>query len=361
MRVVERAPGKVFLIGEYAVLDGAPALVGAVDRYAVVRYSPRKAKEWLIRAPQMGAGDLRFTLGASGRTRWRGGVRNAGVKLGLTAAMLRAMLERLAPPEPGRTGATLEIDTAELHGTGPGGKVVKLGLGSSSAVTAALWRALLAGFDREPALAQPARALRELISHYRTAQGGHGSGADLAASLYGGMIRYRLVPQGFSVRRVSLPAGLVWCFVFTGRATQTSRHLVKFYHWRRTRPASARGLLARLAEQADHGVRAARTGDAGTVMSAIKAYAGLLEQLGDAMGAPVVSRTHRLAGRLAENAGVCYKPCGAGGGDIGVAVSDDAERLATLEPRLKAAGLQVLPFKLLEDVREHTAVQVQGK
>ena len=33
---VARAPGKLFLLGEYAVLDGCPAVVAAVDRYVTV-------------------------------------------------------------------------------------------------------------------------------------------------------------------------------------------------------------------------------------------------------------------------------------------------------------------------------------
>ena len=33
MQIVARAPGKLVVLGEYAVLDGAPALVIAVDRY----------------------------------------------------------------------------------------------------------------------------------------------------------------------------------------------------------------------------------------------------------------------------------------------------------------------------------------
>nr|MBA3501924.1 hypothetical protein [Deltaproteobacteria bacterium] len=35
--VIATAPGKLILTGEYAVLDGAPAIVTAVDRRAVAR------------------------------------------------------------------------------------------------------------------------------------------------------------------------------------------------------------------------------------------------------------------------------------------------------------------------------------
>src|SRR5450432_4059309 len=34
------APGKIFLIGEYAVIDGAPAVVAAVSRVAVGQFVP---------------------------------------------------------------------------------------------------------------------------------------------------------------------------------------------------------------------------------------------------------------------------------------------------------------------------------
>ena len=36
-----RAPGKLFLLGEYAVLEGYPAIVAAVDRHAVLQPTPR--------------------------------------------------------------------------------------------------------------------------------------------------------------------------------------------------------------------------------------------------------------------------------------------------------------------------------
>src|SRR5687768_17097612 len=38
------APGKLIVTGEYAVLDGAPALVVAMDRRVIARYAPGVAK-----------------------------------------------------------------------------------------------------------------------------------------------------------------------------------------------------------------------------------------------------------------------------------------------------------------------------
>ena len=37
VQMIATAPGKLILTGEYAVLDGAPAVVVAVDRRAVAR------------------------------------------------------------------------------------------------------------------------------------------------------------------------------------------------------------------------------------------------------------------------------------------------------------------------------------
>src|SRR5262245_32806891 len=50
--MIARAPGKLILTGEYAVLDGAPALVIAVDRRAIARQTrpppPRGSSPFLV-------------------------------------------------------------------------------------------------------------------------------------------------------------------------------------------------------------------------------------------------------------------------------------------------------------------------
>ena len=62
--IVTSAPGKLFLLGEYAVLEGAPALLTAVDARVRVRIEPAEAGRWRLDAPDLGIGSL--TLGADG-------------------------------------------------------------------------------------------------------------------------------------------------------------------------------------------------------------------------------------------------------------------------------------------------------
>lgn len=129
---IARAPGKLVLSGAYSVLTGAPALVVAVDRYALA--DSARAASFLTPEVQAALGDR-------------------------------------APPW---------FDASELR---DGDK--KLGLGSSAAILVASLAALELATD--PALSDDALCARvyerALVAH-RAAQGG-GSGVDVAASQRG--------------------------------------------------------------------------------------------------------------------------------------------------------------------------------
>ena len=51
MRITASAPGKFVLSGEYAVLDGAPAVCVAVDRRARVSIEPYDSDHCIVQAP----------------------------------------------------------------------------------------------------------------------------------------------------------------------------------------------------------------------------------------------------------------------------------------------------------------------
>jgi phosphomevalonate kinase len=52
--------------------------------------------------------------------------------------------------------------------------------------------------------------------------------------------------------------------------------------------------------------------------------------------------------QLAVECGVCYKPCGAGGGDFGVVFALEPDRLARVERLVADAGFRCLPLAVDE-------------
>ena len=82
------------------------------------------------------------------------------------------------------------------------------------------------------------------------------------------------------------------------------------------------------------------------LLEAIDAYAVGLAHLGRASGLDIVSAEHLALAAVALACGVTYKPCGAGGGDIGIALTTDADRLRAFRHGVVQAGLQCLDARL---------------
>ena len=70
MQLSASAPGKLILLGEYAVLAGAPALVMAVDRRARVTITSVRGNSFSVVSPTLNAGAASFELTADGRLNW---------------------------------------------------------------------------------------------------------------------------------------------------------------------------------------------------------------------------------------------------------------------------------------------------
>jgi phosphomevalonate kinase len=173
----------------------------------------------------------------------------------------------------------LVVDTQELCNAPTG---LKLGLGSSAAVSVALTAALqqfAAGHGDAGTIAMEA--------HHRF-QGGRGSGVDVAASLHGGVILYRRA--GSEARQLGWPAGLCYRFLWSGQVTSTAGKLEKLIERRGQLAASdSKTMLENLAEDV---AAAWSLGDGRQILEAIPAYVDIV-----------------------------YNPCGAGGGDIGIVLA----------------------------------------
>ena len=320
--IIARAPGKLVALGEYAVLDGGPAVVLAVDRFVEVELAPNAA------------GICRLTM-RSTATAERAFAPRESSGAGLVDLVTAAVTPPLA--------WTATIDSRALFA----GRE-KLGLGSSAAVLCA-WAGAFAAFARDQGRAVSDLSLAGLIELHRAFQGGRGSGLDVAASYTGGAIRFSLdaagVPQVGSVR---LPNGVGFAGIFAGRSASTPELVAHYRAWRRDRPVEAVALLRRLTALAEAGCAAARGDDAAGWIDAFTAYGRGLADLGEAIGVEVVTAEHRQIGDEAARFGVAYKVSGAGGGDLGLACAVDSQALAAFTKRITDRGFRVIKVSLAE-------------
>jgi phosphomevalonate kinase len=328
--VLASAPGKLLLTGEYAVLTGAPAILAAVDRRVHVRIRPAQGGRGRLTARPLGLVDEVTALSDDALVC----PRRPDVDLGVTGRFVLRALAALSRPVGEAGGLEIEIDSRELFDVRDGHSI-KLGLGSSAAVCAALARALATVFA--PSCGQPdGIGLEAWLSAYRTALAGRASGADLAAALRGGVLVFAQEPETSSTSPVAWPAGLHWQPVWTGRAASSTAFVARFQQWRVRDPKAAASRLAELSDRARGAVDA--LGDARSFIDAASAYAHAIRELGAAMGCEIETDAHRRMNALAQRLGVVYKTCGAGGGDFGAALDTDPERLAAFAAEAARAG-----------------------
>jgi len=339
VRVAASAPGKLVLVGEYAVLTGAPAIVMAVDRRARVRVANGRADggESVVHARGGGACAARYRFAA-------GRVTHAGEALPLVDSILNELvgeleLEHAAP-------FAVELDTSAFFATSDAAGTHKLGLGSSAALTVAFASAL-AEYTGRPR-GQEQRWISRLISVHRHFQGGRGSGLDIAASLSGGVISYRTNGAGENPAIVArpLPETFSTMAVWSGHAASTGAALEQLERWRLQSPTTYAHSFAALGELAGAADDAARVSDAATLLAAVDSYADALRRFGDASGIEIYGAGHARIASLAREHGVVYKPCGAGGGDLGVACSNERASLAGLRAALQREGFDALDLAI---------------
>lgn len=277
------APGKVVLWGEYAVLADAPAAVLTINRRAVCTIVPRKSG---------------FYLRTTGFTSPAAEVATLQIDhVPASAALFAHAASALSRPLP--DGLDITLDTKDFHR-----QEEKLGIGSSAA-------ALVACYGAMCALTGEDASVDRAIAAHRAFQGS-GSGLDVAAAMTGGVIRF----QSGLAQPLELPDNIRFAFVFSGKGINTGKQLGSFSLWRQGGNPRPLQVLADAATRLFDSVANKRCWEI---------YVEALQQLDNAARLGIYSDTHRQLAQLSESLGLVYKPCGAGGGDVGMAVGFGAD------------------------------------
>ena len=282
------APGKLVVAGAYAVLEGEPAVVFAVDRGAV-------AGEGTLpydRCPEL-------------------------VALGLPEIPMNA--------------------SAMFQGEH------KLGLGASAALIVARMghHRASAGAALDSLVVREEMLAACLAAHEKAQQGG--SGIDVAASMYGGALSFRRTPQGPQTRALAYPPGLHLSVFFLGHSQKTSELRARVAASKSKAVSAYARIVARLSD-ASQQVHAAF--DAGDVAGAVLGFAqtgAALAELGQFADAPIVPPACATLATLASQDGAAFLPAGAGGGDVAVFLGPRAPSEAFVSC---AKSLQLSPVAL---------------
>jgi phosphomevalonate kinase len=261
------APGKLLILGEYAVLDGAPALVLAIDRG--VRCDVVLGPRMRVETPD---GDRSFVD--------------------------PALIE--APPGTYRFSDWNPVQTSEKTGFG----------GSAAACVAAC-------------LAAGRPAIDALAIHHRVQ--GSGSGADVAASIAGGMIRFQ---QGAWEPCPPVEPLVIW----SGIAARTGPRVARYLAWQERRD---------FVEESSVLVEAFSE----SPIAALREASALLRVMARSAGLDYLNPALERIRELAEHYGGSAKPSGAGGGDSSIALLPDVEAEGRFLDHIGEEGLMSIPVK----------------
>lgn len=312
--VTASAPGKLVLAGEYAVLHGYPAIAAALSRRARVAVLATGGDDIVCETRGYRPGSWPLRAGRDGEL-----VADDEAPL----AMLQQVLETVGAVLP--AGTRLLLDTSEFA-TEDGRK---FGIGSSAALTVALTAALAA--DSNPGV------LGALARNAHRAQQQGGSGVDVACALHGGVILFR--DGKMRAERDSLPAGLHCQVLWSGQPASTAEHVARLARdLQRPKTRASLTALGRVAESLERIFAA----DAAAFVDGIAAWTAALERFDNDCGLGIFAGGFAALATHARKQGLVFKPCGAGGGDVGALLATDPERMVDFVERAQRSGFTVL-------------------
>ncbi|WP_330949664.1 phosphomevalonate kinase [Virgibacillus sp. MG-45] len=349
-----RVPGKLMIAGEFAVLEPYKKLiVMAVDRFVYASYAPSEINQLSLENFNMTNLDWEYankkvTIDSSDPR-----VRFVEDAMSIACEYLQ---EQAIPMNSFSLTIKSELDDAS-------GK--KYGLGSSAAVVTAVIAAILQAYlpDKPPKMLLFKLAA---ISHVRTQ--GNGSGADVAASAYGGVLQYASFQASWlkeayqyaeslvefveedwpylSIKPVRFPHRLSFCIGWTGKPASTGRLVEKVLRLKQDNPTQYQTFLDESEAAVSAIIDGMEKNNLATFLKGVKQNRHALATVGlhanVELETPLLSRLCTLT----EAHGGAGKLSGAGGGDCGIAFIPSEKNTEQLFDAWKEAGITPLDIKM---------------
>lgn len=304
------APGSLMLLGEYGVLHGGQALVCAVDKRITVTLTPRQDDTIHIHSLLHGYYTTSLT----------------DIKIEKPFHFVLTALQQYQ--EKMKYGCDISI-ASEFSD--------KVGFGSSAAVTVATVAALVSWLEMKITPLDLVRQARGIVRQVQ----GLGSGADVAASVYGGIVRYCAQPLSAEKYAKSYPLTALYAGFKTPTVDVIKRVQTQFS----AHPNLYKTITQSISQCAMEGVQLLRKEEWDSLGKIMNVQQGMMESLGVSM--PLLQE---MVKDLRNQPGMLgAKISGSGLGDCVIGLGPLSPNFSQ---NLSAQGVQQIPVAIgLEGVR----------
>ena len=358
MTITLKAPGKLFIAGEYAVVEpGHGAIVASVSRYLTVTIDVTTS-----------VGTLTSTQNPDLVVEWTREGELFHIKADHPYRLVEEAIlvtEQYVRECGTPTNALYSLSiTSELDDAKRG---IKYGLGSSGAVVVATIQAVLDFYEtpRTPLLVYQLSVLTNLRLSQR------GSFGDIAASSFGGMVYYTSPDRISLLEQIQSQSIKAICDAdwkdltiirlpeipnfnllvgWTGQVAITDSLIQATEKKQKVETDSAfyKEFLAKSHAIVQGLQNAWNKQDIPALQEGIRSNRALLNEFAKVMQLEIETPALQTLCALAEQNGACAKTSGAGGGDCGICFTQSEQQRQQIENQWAKAQIQVLPIAIAE-------------
>ena len=323
MKIETTASGKVFLSGEYMAIEGGRAITLSTPQNAKVSISKTNESNNLFLS-SMSDQAYPFRIDENMSLIW----------LDKDPKHLGSILkESIKQFDKGFSGRLISIDTSDFYY-----QQRKIGIGSSSAVSVAITKALNRLFNS-------GLTSQSIINHAREihnrAQDSRGSGFDIITSfLEGRSFACRFVDETFDYQQIELPEAIKIFVIINDEYVETSGMIDRYNNAKSENRDYFSKHAPKMKEELEQLYASILNKDIESILQKLRGYNELLVDMDNVFNLGIFNNHHELI-NLSKDEDVFYKPSGSGGGDIGILISNDELRLEKVCKKIESNGIHV--------------------
>ncbi len=355
------APGKLFLSGEWAVLEvGNPGVVTSVNKRVFVEIE--EADKISVTIDDFDIRDLGAEFDGN-ELKWE---RELSDKEKKDTQFIKGSIETALKylGDNAKKGFRIrswgEQSQVEIEG-----EVKKVGFGSSAASVVATVAGILALNGEDISKREIKDRIYKLsaTAHYFV-QGKVGSAFDVAASTYGGVFVYRrfdpkwlmekleagenlkeIVDQkwsAFEVEELEIPEGFDLSIGWTKESASTSAMVKQLNEWAKSNQDEYKRLYDQIANLVRELIPVWKEKNKERVLEFLRKNEDFLRELGEKSGVNIETPDLKKLSEIANKNGAAGKLSGAGGGDCGIAISFSREVADKVKEEWRNSGLYII-------------------